>query len=489
MEANYKVCNRCVKAKRTCGGYKDESDIIFRHHRRDLNAWHDRTDDHSAHESPFSGRRIPPSTVAHYTTADWHDTALEREARELFLKDYSVVSSDRSLSRGYLDGLRQLLVYSGPSSELSRAVTVVSLASYGNKYQRPEICAEAKFLYFQLLQSFQKTISNVATSNVVESLVTAVLLGLYEIISTTEAYSSAHSAHSRGVSAILGSDHSPFSIFEGAKLFQMSNPLRIGADRLVPSPNSGILCAPLSARPVQTLDSIMLRTKPLSDKMTRLLETPADVSAEELRKMRDEMMLLAYEYTRWPENQPPKWLPKTIGTISPIQARSAGPIYWPGKMESYFDLYVAGVWNSYRKSRLLYLDKVIRCELQFPEPERKLPLGRLYSEVQSLASDLAASIHFILTGSVDLPPPNFEAIVPGKSAGGLLLLHPLSVSSTLSVVSPEMQTHFRNCLAWIGTNMGIGQATLLAKHPTGLPYDFIKDGHVLVWAGMLISQV
>lgn len=181
MAINYQVCNRCVKAKRTCRGYKDESDIIFRHHRRDLNAQSDHSDAHDANDSCPSRRKIPSSNVAHYTTADWHDAALEREARELFLKDYSVISSDRTLSRGYLDGLRQLLVYTGSSSEVSRAVTIVSLASYGNKHQRPEICAEAKFLYFQLLQSFQKTISNVATFNIVESLVTAVLLGLYEV--------------------------------------------------------------------------------------------------------------------------------------------------------------------------------------------------------------------------------------------------------------------------------------------------------------------
>lgn len=181
MAVNYQVCNRCVKAKRTCGGYKDESDIIFRHHRHDL--YRDHSDTREAHEieSEHSRRKNPLSKVAHYTSADWHDAALEREARELFLNDYSVISSDRSLSRGYLDGLRQLLVYTGSSSEVSRAVTIVSLASYGNKHHRPEICAEAKFLYFQLLQSFQKTISNVATFNIVESLVTAVLLGLYEV--------------------------------------------------------------------------------------------------------------------------------------------------------------------------------------------------------------------------------------------------------------------------------------------------------------------
>lgn len=47
---------------------------------------------------------------------------------------------------------------------------------------------------------------------------------------------------------------------------------------------------------------------------------------------------------------------------------------------------------------------------------------------------------------------------PGKPVGGLFLLHPLWVMTVSFVVSPEMQASARHCLAWIGTNMGIGQA-------------------------------
>ncbi|KIW60934.1 hypothetical protein, variant [Exophiala xenobiotica] len=486
----YKVCNRCRKANRTCRGYKDETDLIFRHHRHGLDHFRDHSDSQDEQGPPSDDPKTHIPSVAHYTTADWRNATFEREAREQFLLDYSVISSDRSLSRGYLEGLRQLLVYCGPSSELSQAVTIVSFASYANKHSRPEISAEAKYLYFQLLQSFQRTISNVATSNIVEPLLTAVLLGLYEIISTTEAYPSAHSAHSKGVSAILTSEHSPFDIFAGAKLFQMSNPLRLDPARLENSRNHGILCAPLLADSVQSLDSIMVRTRPIAARMQQLIKSPTDMTAEELGQLREDMILLVRDYAQWAENQPPEWSPKLIGTMNQSQARSAGTIYWPGRLESYFDLYVAGIWNCYRKSRLLFLDQVIRCELQFPEPDRKLTVGRLYSEVQTLAADLAASVHFHLTGSAEMPPSSPHGVItPGKSVGGLLILHPLTVSSTLSVVSPEMQTHFRNCLAWIGDNMGIGQATLLAKNPGGLPYNFIKDGHVLVWAGMLVSQI
>ena len=177
----YKVCNRCRKANRTCRGYKDETDLIFRHHRHGLDHFRDHSDSQDEQGPPSDDPKTHIPSVAHYTTADWRNATFEREVREQFLQDYSVISSDRSLSRGYLEGLRQLLVYCGPSSELSQAVTIVSFASYANKHSRPEISAEAKYLYFQLLQSFQRTISNVATSNIVEPLLTAVLLGLYEV--------------------------------------------------------------------------------------------------------------------------------------------------------------------------------------------------------------------------------------------------------------------------------------------------------------------
>jgi hypothetical protein len=48
-------------------------------------------------------------------------------------------------------------------------------------------------------------------------------------------------------------------------------------------------------------------------------------------------MNLVREYALWAENQPSEWSPKLVGTMSPSQARSAGTIYWSGRLESYFD--------------------------------------------------------------------------------------------------------------------------------------------------------
>lgn len=126
---------------------------------------------------------------------------------------------------------------------------------------------------------------------------------------------------------------------------------------------------------------------------------------------------------------------------------------------------MAAVWSTYRKNRFLILDLIVCCS-------KRLESGNDYNDeklqVEELVVDVMASIPFHLAenfatfaeqayGSLEL------TIVPGKSIGGLLIMHPLFVISHLSVVSPQFQAQMRDCLAWIGSHMGIGEATVLSS--------------------------
>ncbi|KIV87030.1 hypothetical protein PV11_02602 [Exophiala sideris] len=502
------ICNRCIKARRACLGYKPVTDLIFRTQRFDRGHTHpvaQQLSVNNSHRETVLTQR-PPAPIL----AEWHTIEFEQTARDFFLHDYCIVPSDPSLSRGYLDGLPRLLEHCGPSSELSRVLTIVAFASYGNKYRRPEIAEKAKILYFELLQSFRSSILDVRSSNIVASLMTAVLLGIYEIISTHDSTSAAHSTHTRGVCALLSSSHSPFDIHTGAQVFQMANPLRLNSAQLQQSSSSfGILCAPVSSHPVQTLDSILLKASSLHETMQRLMDAPTIVPADDVHAVREEIMLIAEEYARWPQNQPSEWSPKTVGFADATQPGSnTSSICWPGKVEGYFDLYVSAVWNSYRKARLLYLDRVIQFEEHFRQdarrfdihptdlptyyPTNEIPTQPIFSQIQDLAIDIAASVPFHLTNSGKSwqfsQGETAALFTPGRSVGGLLLLHPLGVASKRSTVSPDLRAYFRKCLAWIAAHMGIGQAAIFAKDIDELPMGFIKDGHALVWAGMLISQ-
>jgi hypothetical protein len=132
---------------------------------------------------------------------------------------------------------------------------------------------------------------------------------------------------------------------------------------------------------------------------------------------------------------------------------------------NHYTVYVAAIWNIYRKTCLLILNVIIRCSNRL---EKRNTYHDEKIKAEELANDIAASIPFHLSENllafVEQAENGFElAIIPGKSVGGLLLMHPLFVMSNLPVISPKLQAHMKECLAWIGTHMGIGQATWLSK--------------------------
>jgi hypothetical protein len=136
-------------------------------------------------------------------------------------------------------------------------------------------------------------------------------------------------------------------------------------------------------------------------------------------------------------------------------------------------VYVSAVWNSYRKSRLVLLNFIYICSKRLhddPE-ESSFPSQRhILKEAQDLSESLAASIPFHLTRNPETllvqqqqtSSTRQEIILPNRSIGGLLLMHPIHAVSDLSVVPMHLREIFREHLAWIGRVMGIGQAGLLA---------------------------
>lgn len=130
--------------------------------------------------------------------------------------------------------------------------------------------------------------------------------------------------------------------------------------------------------------------------------------------------------------------------------------------------YVASVWNSYRKASLLILNVIMGChqrintrsnsseaEAQMSEEAAGLMDGIVSSLPYLLAADVRTFVEDITAGS----PP----LVPGRPVGALLSMQTLNVLSTLPLAETKLKAYIRNCLSWIGTYMGIGQATILSK--------------------------
>ncbi|KIX07377.1 uncharacterized protein Z518_02030 [Rhinocladiella mackenziei CBS 650.93] len=445
--------DQCLKSKRACLGYDEAPGYVFRHY-VGLRTAEERKSSPQSESTPAVGN-IAPSEWDN-ESSNFDDARLEEGALEAFFNDYCITSRNPTLSRGFLDGLQLLIAHAGPSSDMAKAARIVSLAGIGNKLGRSSLLRRTRYIYGDLLHSFQATISHRDQANTVESLMTAVLLGLYEIITSNEDNPGQHPAHVQGVSAILCSDDSPFNLFAGCtQLFQLSNPIIIKE----PLHNVGVLCTPISNSSIQSLDSILVKFNPIFYKAMALLAHDSSPSEEEIIQVRENAMSLRDAFAKWAESQPEEWKPITV---SECASRSfAGGFHTTGRIESYFDLYVAAVWNTYRKTHLLMLDVIFKCKRRLGQETGE------DEEAQRLAEDIASSVPFHLGNDSDAFPHELhrgtKPMTPGPPVGGLFLLHPLWVITVSSVVSPEIQARMRECLAWIGKNTGLGQATLLSK--------------------------
>ena len=174
---------RCITAKRTCGGYEDGANLIFR-----------RYEGQDGNSSPFQSMARKCSLPVRVSSLgtdilpedsrpkEVSDEKIEEFALRAFFYDYCIVSVNQSLSRGYLDGLELMLHHLGMQSDLAKACKVVAFASHGIKLRRPILTRKAEIFYHDLLGSLARAIENPAFANTAESLMIAMLLGLYEVL-------------------------------------------------------------------------------------------------------------------------------------------------------------------------------------------------------------------------------------------------------------------------------------------------------------------
>lgn len=452
------TCKKCDRSGRTCLGYKDTTDAAARPRRTVI-----RPNGHPQPASPISQLSVESEPEPEV-----------RRAFAKFLADFVLVSKNSAISRGYLDGLEHLLAKSGPDSDLWRATRIAAMAYAAGASSANDVIQKVQSQYANLLVSFQRTLSDPVKQKSDEAVMTVSILGLYEMMVAAEVYSDALSAHIKGVSAILFSRGRESDLLPGKYLFWWLNML----PRSILEDTAAFRA--LSAQQLPganwfacSLDALMIRMRPTLLWSYEVLSDPS-ASKAQLRRLKKQANLLNKEFSLWPLCQPKEWMPQTVGIIE-RQSRNGETSqenmpFWPGRVDSYFDLYVAGIWDAYRKCRLKLLQVVVNCATRLDE--KTSAAQKLEAEIQGLVDDMCASIPFHLAADLDgLSSDNAVSRLdaPGRPVGGLLLMYPLYIASTLPIVPSAQRAWMKGRLRWIGTQMGIRQAAMLASVST-LPF-------------------
>ncbi|KAF5659555.1 hypothetical protein FHETE_9339 [Fusarium heterosporum] len=466
------ACLRCVKSRRPCPGYKDDTLLFFRHY------------------APANVVLVP--ALERWTPSS--DYLFETTAIDVFLNNVVVRSRDRSHSRGFLDGMHHIFTSSATNSTLISAAKIVILGSIANRYRRESLSMLVRRQYGKLLTDYSTALSQEAGSLSVEHFFTTVLLGLYEMVASDSTSPTKHLVHVHGLMSILKKGITDSSPTSSVGVYSPGTHL-VTLGTVTHGQGNGILSSPLEKTHRRSLDQIIIALSPLTSRAEALLTQPYP-SAEALIHLRHDLLALLDELVYWPNDQPPAWVPRLVGHVWQQGFCFSGPV------EEYFDLYVATAWNAWRSTHMICIDHLVHVTNALGQHEF-VPL--YIQRANALAAGAKASIPYHLSQDVGDYVKHANVGKPflhsDRLVGGLLLLHPLYAIARCTVVDSETRQYIANTLRWIGMEVGIGQANVLAdclqpdeQGPSAMqssPVSFLDalEGHLLITASMMLEPI
>jgi hypothetical protein len=156
--------------------------------------------------------------------------------------------------------------------------------------------------------------------------------------------------------------------------------------------------------------------------------------------------------------------------------------------------FVGCMWISYYQCLLHLTDLLDRINLSLSKDYasylKSREHGRLYDEIGSLVDAVSASVPFMLVGRrIHGNKPSgsvWTQARPPMLVGGLNLQWVLFTISILDIVPLNVKGDMKALLLWIGRNLGIRQATILAQMDKNLPGGITAKGDAMRWAGFFI---
>ncbi|RMJ19403.1 hypothetical protein CDV36_000894 [Fusarium kuroshium] len=237
---------------------------------------------------------------------------------------------------------------------------------------------------------------------------------------------------------------------------------------------------------------------PLTARAEQHLTNPHS-STEDLVQLQQDLLALEDDIMYWGDDRPSSWAPELVGhvldgTLKGSSYRCSGPVY------KYFDQYVAAAWSSWRSICILYIDHLVHLSQALGQEEG---IDGHRAKVHHLTAELKASIPYHLSRNLEVyvqhPDAETASSNPQRTVGGLLLLHPLYVIARCTTVAMSDREYFVRTLRWIGTEMGISQALVLADYlqpnmqgPSSMQTSEVSfmdvlEGHFLISASMMLE--
>ncbi|KAF2478056.1 uncharacterized protein BDR25DRAFT_250586 [Lindgomyces ingoldianus] len=460
------ICGQCQKSGRTCPGYPDEFDLVF----RDENKAMERKRKTSGSGSKsVGGSQGSPSSVSPSSTFEispgasppsfaessrsrtppdasqgqlvvippyqvppdqatfqafmWSlehgvpptiTTSPEVEAVPFFFRNFVSLPQQAESMRGFLELLVPLYNQARPSSALHQATSAVALAACGNYPGRQDLLREAATAYGKALRQLNDDLKDPAVSKSDETVLAILLFSLYETIMSTNDTITAWANHVDGAVALTK--------LRGAEQFK--NPMSHAVFRAVRT--MMITSCVQRSKPIDTfpgqhgwvgtenneenaanrLTLICIDLPNIRARATALTTAPHNnAQRSEALAILEFAQMVDANLQQWSNTLPPDWQYTTVAMVYDMPEDLSTAEQWSGPQHVYEDVHIASIVNDYRVCRIFCQSVIIAC-INYLGLDADSPLNDAYNSavffVQQMVDEICACVPFHL--SYDMQP-------------------------------------------------------------------------------------
>ncbi|KAL2816473.1 hypothetical protein BJX63DRAFT_441558 [Aspergillus granulosus] len=424
-------CLKCESSNRSCPGYRDLTAISFR--------------DESARVIRKTRQRGASASYGRTITCN-PSPCTEDLAAGFFFSMYNIYNGPY-FSMVSRDWLCEIYVNDPTCDVLRAAIEAVGMAGLSNTSYAPHLAVQAQARYGKALSALDGALQDPCVATRDTTLMTVILLGLFELVSTDAADESGYwIAHAAGALALLqlrGPDQ--FARPRGGQLYVFTRSQILSACMTQKLPVPPAIVSTTYDFETSTLRQLWKASGyatpgSISEICFRLVNLRALIAHDGLVDpifIREHAFAIDADLEEWKASAQIRWAYETIS--APNTSRSA----FMEKHHHYANLWVATAWLNYRLLRILVNKLIIENELKLEYADEILSRAR--EIVKHLSTEICISV-----GSFDGTP------------------HILSVIQPLSVVAEEslnpvaVRSFAVEQLYRIQYSMGVRQAGRLA---------------------------
>lgn len=367
-------CMRCEKAKTPCPGFRNLGDVLFRDEsariiqksritREEIHVLQPMSsptlvvqDVVSAYPSASPCPTFVPSTSIAYTFSP----PINETGARFFFANFAC---DRPhLSEHYHDWMSKLYYEDNPNPALRAAIEATGMAGVSNIYYAPNFEFQAKIHYGKALLATKQALSNPAESISDVTLMTVILLGLFEFI-TIESWDQYRSwtAHIEGATSLLQlRGQEQFANERGGQFLSQlrSQILYVCLQHDIAAPQALLDISHDFERSTMGEHRKKLQPGPLNDICFRILDLRTAIRNGDITSPKaicETAHEIEAELRVWKENVPPSCSYATINA-----GDTPAGTYFEGKRYLFNHPLAAQVWNNWRTLRIMIQQIILR---------------------------------------------------------------------------------------------------------------------------------